>query len=261
MEVVIQPSPNACAAKAARLIANLIQRKPNAVLGLATGGTPVGLYQELIRLHEQEGLDFRHVTTFNLDEYVGLPADHPASYHAFMWRELFSRVNIASNRIYIPDGMTTDIPLFCSQYEDSIRRVGGIDLQILGIGTDGHIGFNEPSSSLRSRTRLKTLTERTRADNARFFTDGMEPPRHCITMGIGTIMEARTVVLLAFGAKKADAIAATVEGPISAMVPGSVLQWHPTAKVLIDEPAAAKLSRADYYRWVYENKPSWQMDQ
>ena len=239
---------------AARLIARLLREKPNAVLGLATGSTPLLLYRELIAMK----LDWRKVTTFNLDEYVGLAATHPQSYHSFMWENLFRHTNIAKKNVHIPDGMTKDIPKFCAAYEKQIRAAGGIDLQVLGIGTDGHIGFNEPSSSLASRTRIKTLTQQTRKDNARFFGSEAAVPQHCITMGIGTIMEARQNLLLAFGPKKARAIAEAVEGPITAMNPASVLQLHPVTKVCLDQAASARLKRADYYRWVYENKPEWQ---
>jgi glucosamine-6-phosphate deaminase len=252
--VIIQPSPAAASAVAAQIIARLLREKPNAVLGLATGSTPLHLYRELVARH----LDWRAVTTFNLDEYVGLPAEHPQSYHAFMWEHLFRHLNIARARVHLPDGMAADIPRFCAEYEERIRAAGGIDLQVLGIGSDGHIGFNEPSSSLGSRTRLKTLTPETIRDNARFFGSEAAVPPHVITMGIGTILEARQVLLLAFGANKADAIAAAVEGPVTSQNPASALQLHRTVKVCLDEAAAAKLRRADYYRWVYDHKPDWQ---
>ena len=254
MEIIIQPTPEAATSVAARIIARLLREKPNAVLGLATGSTPLLLYRELIAMK----LDWRRVTTFNLDEYVGLDAAHPQSYHSFMWKNLFRHTNIAKKNVHIPDGMTKDIPKFCAAYEQQIRAAGGIDLQVLGIGTDGHIGFNEQSSSLASRTRIKTLTQQTRKDNARFFESEAAVPHHCITMGIGTIMEARQNLLLAFGSKKARAIAEADEGPITAMNPASVLQLHPVTKVCLDQAAAARLKRADYYRWVYEHKPGWQ---
>lgn len=258
MEIIIQSTPEAASLIAARHVARIVRDKPRAVLGLATGSTPLALYRELVRLHREQGLDFSSVTTFNLDEYVGLAPAHPASYHAFMRENFFAQVNIAPARIHIPDGLTGDVPAFCQSYEDAIRAAGGIDVQVLGIGTDGHIGFNEPSSSLASRTRIKTLTAQTRRDNARYFASAGEVPLHVITMGVGTIMDARQVLLLAFGAKKADAIAAAVEGPITAMNPASILQMHPVAKCIIDEPAAALLTRLDYYRWVYDQKPAWQ---
>jgi glucosamine-6-phosphate deaminase len=254
MEIIIQPTAEAATSVAARIIARLLRQKPNTVLGLATGSTPLLLYRELIALK----LDWRKVMTFNLDEYVGLPPEHEQSYHHFMWENLFRHINIAKKNVHIPDGMSRNIPKFCAEYEARIRAAGGIDLQVLGIGTDGHIGFNEPTSSLASRTRLKTLTRQTHKDNARFFGRADQVPHHVITMGLGTIMEARQCVLLAFGAKKARAIAAAVEGPLAAINPASILQMHPNAKVCVDQPAAGKLKRADYYRWVYANKPDWQ---
>jgi len=259
MEIIIQPTPEAGSIVAAQIIAKLVRRKPDCVLGLATGSTPLGTYRELIRMHREDGLDFANVTTFNLDEYVGLPLEHPQSYRAFMAENFFRQVNANARRTHIPDGLARDVPAECARYEAAIVAAGGIDLQLLGIGTDGHIGFNEPSSSLASRTRIKTLTERTRADNARFFHgDLAQVPFHCITMGVGTIMASREVLMLAFGANKADAVAAAVEGPITAMNPASVLQMHPVAKCVVDGAAAAKLARRDYYHWVFAHKPDWQ---
>lgn len=255
MEIIIQPTAAQAATIAARIIARLLREKPCAVLGLATGSTPLSLYQTLIDMK----LDWSRVTTFNLDEYIGLPRGHPQSYHSFMWENLFRHVNIRPQNVHIPDGNAPDIPAFCASYEQSIRAAGGIDLQVLGIGGDGHIGFNEPSSSLASRTRIKTLTPQTRRDNARFFGSEEEVPFHVITMGIGTIMEARTNLLLAFGENKAAAIAGMAEGSVTANNPASVLQLHPSVKVCLDEAAASKLQRADYYRWVYQNKPAWQI--
>ncbi|MEO5914543.1 MAG: glucosamine-6-phosphate deaminase [Luteolibacter sp.] len=254
MEIIIQPTPEEATGVAARIIARLLAEKPDAVLGLATGSTPVLLYRELIAMD----LDWSHVTTFNLDEYIGIPREHPQSYHSFMTDNLFRHINISPSHIHIPDGNATDIPASCADYEKRIAAAGGIDLQILGIGTDGHIGFNEPTSSLASRTRIKTLTRQTRIDNARFFGSEEDVPHHVVTMGIGTIMEARQNLLLAFGPGKARAIAEAVEGPVTSLNPASVLQMHPTVKVCLDEPAASQLSRADYYRWVYESKPGWQ---
>ncbi len=254
MEIIIQPTQQAATEVAARIIARLLRDKPNAVLGLATGSTPLSLYQTLIAMK----LDWSHVTTFNLDEYIGLPREHAQSYHSFMWENLFKHVNIGKKNIHIPDGNAQDIPGFCREYEEQISAAGGIDLQVLGIGTNGHIGFNEPSSSLASRTRIKTLTRRTCMANARFFGSEESVPRHVITMGIGTIMEARQNLLLAFGQNKARAIAQAVEGPVTSINPASILQMHPVVKVILDELAAGDLQRSDYYRWVYESKPSWQ---
>ena len=254
MEIIIQPKAEYATDIAARLIARLLRAKPDAVLGLATGSTPLLLYRSLIAMD----LDWSRVRTFNLDEYIGLAEDHPQSYHSFMHENLFRHVNIRPENVHIPDGNATDVPAFCAAYEQRIRDAGGIDLQILGIGTDGHIGFNEPTSSLASRTRIKTLTQQTRQDNARFFSNAAEVPSHVITMGIGTIMEARQVLMLAFGEKKARAIAEAVEGPITAMNPATILQMHPDARFCIDDAAASELKRASYYRWVYANKPDWQ---
>lgn len=259
MEIIIQPTADDCGTMAARIIAALVREKPAAVLGLATGSTPLGTYRELVRLHREEALDFSGVTTFNLDEYVGLSPEHPQSYHAFMQEHLFRHVNVRPECIHIPDGQAQDVSGECARYEAAIRHAGGVDLQLLGIGTDGHIGFNEPSSSLASRTRIKTLTDRTRRDNARFFGGDLEQvPMHCITMGVGTIMDARQVLLLASGTNKAQAVAEAVEGAITAMNPASVLQMHPVAKAILDESAAEKLQRLEYYRWVFDHKPVWQ---
>jgi len=257
MEVIICQDRDVAARLAAREFERQIRRKPASVLGLATGSTPLGLYRELADRVEAGQLDLRACTTFNLDEYVGLPPSHPASYAAYMQEHFFSRIPVARWRI--PNGIAADIENECASYEASIADAGGIDLQLLGLGSDGHIGFNEPSSSLASRTRLKTLTQRTIDDNARFFPSAAMVPHHVITMGVGTIMEARRVVVLAFGEGKSAAIAATVEGPITANVPGSILQMHPSCSLFVDEAAASRLERAAYYRWVWKNKPDWQV--
>ncbi|MGA3266891.1 MAG: glucosamine-6-phosphate deaminase [Verrucomicrobiota bacterium] len=254
MEIVIQPTREATTAVAARICARLIREKPNAVLGLATGNTPLLLYRELIALK----LDWRRIVTFNLDEYVGLAPQHPQSYHSFMWQNLFRHVNVAKKNVHLPDGLARDVPKFCARYEKQIRAAGGVDLQVLGIGTDGHIGFNEPTSSLASRTRIKTLTPQTRRDNAGFFGGEEQVPHHVITMGIGTISEARHCLLLAFGKTKAHAVAAAVEGPLTAMNPASALQLHPQVTMCLDADAASELKLQDYYRWVYDQKPEWQ---
>lgn len=258
MEVIIKPDADAVSKEAARLFQRQLAHKPASVLGLATGSTPLGLYRELVTMAAAGALDFSHVITFNLDEYVGLGPDHPMSYRAYMREHLFRQINIPSENTHVPNGLTPNIARHCADYEDAIRDAGGIDLQLLGIGSDGHIGFNEPSSSLSSRTRLKTLTPRTIADNARFFGGEAEVPRHVITMGVGTIMEARQVVVMATGAVKAHAVAATVEGPIMADVPASILQMHRSCVLIVDEAAAGQLKRGDYYRWVFDHKPDWQ---
>jgi len=254
MEIIIQPTAEAATQVAARWFARVIRENPTAVLGLATGGTPLLLYRELVARQ----LDWSRLTTFNLDEYIGLSPQHPQSYHHFMRENLFRHVNISGPQVNLPDGLANAIPAECERYEDKIRAAGGIELQLLGIGTDGHIGFNEQTSSLASRTRIKTLTPRTRQDNARFFGSEAAVPQHVITMGIGTILEARHCVLLAFGANKARAVAGAVEGPVTAMNPASALQLHPRVTVYLDEAAAAELTLKDYYRWVFEQKPAWQ---
>ena len=254
MEVHICKTYEEMSKQAAQQVADLINKKPNAVLGLATGSTPVGLYKELIRMHKEEGLDFSQVWTFNLDEYVGLPASHDQSYHYFMWENLFKHINIPKEHIHIPSGTTKNYKAFCKWYEERIKECGGIDLQILGIGSDGHIAFNEPGSSLSSRTRLKTLARQTIEDNARFFEKVEDVPIYAITMGVGTILEARSIILLANGAKKADAVAKAIEGPVTSMITASALQLHPEVDVYLDEEAASKLTMREYYDWIQEKK-------
>jgi glucosamine-6-phosphate deaminase len=260
VEVVIQPDGAAAAAYAGRVVASQIRRKPRTVLGLATGSTPVGLYRELIRLHREEDLDFSQVKTFNLDEYVGLPPDHPQSYHQVIRRAFLNYVNAAPGHVHIPNGMAEDIESECERYEDTIRAAGGIDIQILGMGRTGHIGFNEPGSSLGSRTRLKELTPRTIRDNSRFFPSEAEVPRYSITMGVGTIMDARRCLMMVLGDEKAEILAQAIEGPITAMVTATMLQLHPLATIVVDEAAAARLQLHDHYRWVFEHKPDWQRE-
>lgn len=241
MLVVIKRDYDAMSKEGAKLIASLVRKKPDCVLGFATGSTPLGMYKELIRMHNDEGLDFSKVVSFNLDEYVGLAPKHSQSYHYFMWENLFKHINLNPSRIHIPMGMAEDIEGFCEWYEAKIAAYGGIDLQILGIGANGHIAFNEPGSSLGSRTRIKTLTEKTRKDNARFFDNFDEVPKFAITMGVGTIMEAKRLLLLASGPGKAEAIKATVEGAIMAKFPATIVQLHRYAHVLVDEAAASLL--------------------
>jgi glucosamine-6-phosphate deaminase len=260
MEIIIQPDDASASLLGAKIVAKLIREKPHAVIGFATGETPLGLYRHLVEMHRLQGLDFSQVTTFNLDEFVGLDPTHPASFHSYMQENFFLRTNICPDRVNIPDGLAGDIAAFCRAYEEKIRSAGGIDIQILGIGTEGHIGFNEPSSSLSSRTRIKTLTAQARRDHAALFGGEDKVPRHVITMGLGTIMDARKCLLLAFGPKKIQAISQAIEGPITASVPVSVLQLHPHAIIILDEQAAAGLRRANYYRYVYEHKPAWQKD-
>jgi glucosamine-6-phosphate deaminase len=255
MEVIVHKTYEQMSRAAATEMVRVLNAKPNAVLGMATGSTPLGVYQELVKLYQRGELDFSHVTTFNLDEYVGLPITHAQSYHHFMHENFFRHVNIPPQNIHIPSGTTGNFRAFCQWYEQRIQECGGIDLQILGIGSDGHIAFNEPGSSLSSRTRLKTLAKSTIDDNARFFKTRDEVPIYAITMGVGTIMEAREVILLATGAKKAAAVAAAVEGPVTAMITASALQMHPSTRVYLDEPAAQELKMREYFDWVQEKKP------
>src|SRR3954470_10984845 len=226
MEVIVAKTAADMSVAAAREVADILNAKPNAVLGMATGSTPLGLYQELVRLHRCGELDFSHVTTFNLDEYVGLPITPPQSYHQFMHENFFRHVNIPPQNVHIPSGTTTNYPAFCAWYERRIEECGGIDIQILGIGSDGHIAFNEPGSSLASRTRLKTLAKQTIDDNARFFKSAKDVPIYAITMGVGTILEAKKLLLVANGKKKADAVAQMIEGPVTSMITASALQLH-----------------------------------
>lgn len=258
MEVVILSGSKQIGKLAADAIEELLRRKPNAVLGLATGSSPLPIYDELVARYDRVGLDFSRASGFALDEYVGLPAGHPESYREVIRREFTDRVNIAPENVHGPDGTATDIPEACRAYEEAIAAVGGTDLQLLGVGTDGHIGFNEPGSSFASRTRIKSLIEQTRRDNARFFSGLADVPHHVLTQGLGTIMDARHVILVATGAQKAQAVREFVEGPVSAICPASVLQFHPHATVLLDEAAASALKLADFYRHTYDNKPAWQ---
>ncbi len=242
MLVIVKDDYPAMSREAARLVAECLRKKPDMVLGLATGSTPLGTYAELTRIHREDGLDFSRVRTFNLDEYIGIAPSHSQSYHYFMMENFFKHINIDPRNVHIPDGMATDIDSHCEWYEEQIRKVGGVDLQILGIGANGHLAFNEPGSSLGSRTRIKTLTQQTINDNARFFSDPKDVPHYAITVGIGTIMDARELILLANGPKKADALHAAVEGPITAMCPASIIQMHRHATVIADSEAASKLT-------------------
>ncbi|MDT3438200.1 glucosamine-6-phosphate deaminase [Pseudofrankia sp. BMG5.37] len=259
MEVVPLTTAGGVAALAADVVEALVRRRPAAVLGLATGSSPLPAYQELIRRRRAgAGPSYGEVTCFNLDEYVGLPPDHEQSYRATIARELTDGLGIDPARVHGPDPGEDGLATAGERYEELILKVGGVDVQLLGIGSDGHLAFNEPGSSLASRTRMKTLTARTRADNARFFGSLDQVPRHVLTQGLGTILRARHLLLVATGAGKAEAIAAAVEGPVSASCPASVLQLHPHATVLLDEAAASGLEREAYYREVYAGKPAWQ---
>jgi glucosamine-6-phosphate deaminase len=258
MEIVILPDGEAVGRVAARKIADVVEHTPAAVLGLATGSSPLAIYAELARLVDRGDLDFSNTSGFALDEYVGIPADHPESYLSVLHREVVVPLGMDPSRVHVPDGRASDIVAACADYEQAIVDAGGVDIQLLGIGANGHIGFNEPTSSFASRTRIKTLAPSTVAANARFFDTADEVPTHCLTQGLGTILAARQLVLVAQGEAKADAIAAAVEGPLSSMCPGSALQLHQFATVIIDEAAASKLRLADYYRYTWANKPDWQ---
>jgi glucosamine-6-phosphate deaminase len=259
MEVVILADAKEIGGVAADAIASLLSGKPDAVLGLATGSSPLAIYDELAARCDAGLISFRQARGFTLDEYVGLSADHPERYRNVIDRVFVSRIDVAPGAVHGPDGLAADIPAACASYENAIREAGGVDLQILGIGTDGHIAFNEPGSSLASRTRIKTLTRQTRIDNARFFGGDVESvPTHCLTQGLATIMEARHVILVATGSRKAEAVHHLVEGPVSAMWPATVLQHHPHVTALLDDAAAHRLQLAGYYRETYRSKPDWQ---
>ncbi|NLE59020.1 MAG: glucosamine-6-phosphate deaminase [Planctomycetes bacterium] len=242
MEVVICPNHDDLSLRAARIVAELIRAKPDAVLGLPIGSTPIGLYRELVRMHPQEGLSFAQVRVFNLIEYVGLGPEHPQSSHRFMHQYLFDHVDIRPDQVYAPSGLAMDLDAHCLYYEQQIADCGGIDLLVLGIGTDGHIAFNEPGSSFNSRTRRVALARQTIDDNARFFPSRQHVPMMAVSLGIGTILDARRILLLANGPNKAGILAAAVEGMVNEMCPASALQLHDHITVLADESAASKLT-------------------
>ena len=258
MEVIIRPNADAVAQLVARLIAKELRANPHLVLGLATGRTMESVYRILARLHKEKQLDFSLCRTFNLDEYVGLSGDDPHSYRYYMDKRLFSQVNIDKRNTHLPNGMAPDLDGECREYEAKIKRAGGIDLQLLGIGKAGHIGFNEPLSALRSRTRVKALTPATIEQNAAIFEDVGRAPRRAITMGVGTILECRRCLLMATGVSKADIVAKAVEGPITSMISATALQLHAHCTVVVDEAAASKLNATDYYRWIFQNEPEWE---
>jgi len=259
MEVIIQADAATIGRIVADAIANLLARKPGAVLGLATGSSPMAVYDELARRCTAGEMSFAHARGFMLDEYVGLKADHPQRYRNVIEADFVCRVDFAPDAVRGPDGLAADLPGECAAYDAAIAAAGGVDLQILGIGTDGHIGFNEPGSSLASPTRIKTLAAQTRADNARFFDGHIDDvPKHCLTQGLATIMSARHIVLVASGRGKAQAVHHLAEGGVSAMWPATILQHHPHVSVLIDDAAACRLQLADYYRQTYASKPEWQ---
>ena len=254
MEVIIKKDYDEVCGEAAGIIQEAWRQENGLVLGFATGNTPLGLYRRLIELYGQGEIDFASVRAFNLDEYVGLEESHPQSFAYYMDHHLFRHVNIPRENIFRLSGRPADIEAHCRSYERKIRDMEGIDIQILGIGKNGHIAFNEPGSSLASRTRLKILTPETVKANRPFFQDESEVPRFCLTMGIGTILETKSVLLLASGKEKAGIVGRAVEGPVTASVPASALQLHARAKFIIDEPAASELAKKDYYIWANENK-------
>lgn len=255
-EVVIVPDPATGGELVADEITRLIRRDPETVLGFATGSTPLPVYEALVpRL---AGVDVSRVRGFALDEYVGIDPRHPESYRSVIRREVVDPLGLDPARVHVPDGSVEGIEYAGDAYEAAIRDAGGVDLQLLGIGRTGHLGFNEPGSSFASLTRVKTLTERTRADNARFFDAIDEVPAHCITQGLGTILRARHLVLLAWGERKAEAVAGALEGPLAAVLPASAIQLHAHVTVVVDEAAASRLRFAEYYRCTWENKPAWQ---
>jgi len=250
MEIIIFPSYKEVNKEVTKRVTSIIKKKPDSVLGLATGRTMLGVYRSLVEAYKENKINFSATTTFNLDEYIGFPPGNPITFYSYMQENLFNHININPKNIFIPPSMPGNIEKDCRLYEEMIEKKGGIDLQLLGIGQEGHIGFNEPSSSLQARTRVKTLTEETLRDNF----GSTKGPRFTLTMGIGTIMEAREIILVALGKEKARPIAEAVEGPVSASCPASALQFHPQAKIIMDEEAGSLLKRKDYYKWVWEHK-------
>ena len=257
MEVIVQPNAAAAAQFTARLIADAIKAKPQFNLGLATGATMEAVYAELADMNKKKKVDFSKVSSFNLDEYIGLPPEDKNSYRYYMDYHLFDKINIDKKNTHLPDGMTKDEAGEGARYEAAIKAAGGIDLQLLGIGSDGHIGFNEPLSSFASRTRAKSLTPATYRQNSIYFDPPESMPMRAFTMGVGTILDARHIVMLILGAKKAGIAAQAIEGPLSSMVTGSAIQLHPSAVVVLDEGAASKLTMREYYDWVFAHEPKW----
>ena len=258
MEVIVRPTKPDASWLAARLIESAVRAKPHIVLGLATGRTMERVYAKLVQLHQEQDLDFSLVRTFNLDEYIGLPREDENSYRYYMNHHLFDHINIDPRNTFLPDGMASDVNAECKHYESVIHAVGGIDLQLLGIGRAGHIGFNEPLSALQSRTRAKALTPMTIAENSGEFKDPTRMPRRAITMGVGTILEAKRLLVLVTGETKAGILAKAVEGPITSMVSATAIQLHQNVQVICDDEAAVELSGRDYYDWIFKNEPEWQ---
>ncbi|NOY75869.1 MAG: glucosamine-6-phosphate deaminase [Kiritimatiellaeota bacterium] len=258
MQVIIRSDEETACDLAASIIDGRVRGHLDSVLGLATGCTMETLYDNLARRHERDGLDFSLIRTYNLDEYIGIPPDHPGSYRHYMNEHLFNKVNIDLRNTHLPLGMAEDLAKECEMYEKSINVNGGIDLQLLGIGESGHIGFNEPLSALKSRTRDKALTPTTIEQNKHLFDPPESMPKRAITMGVGTILEAKRILLLVTGSKKAEILAKAVEGPVTSMVSASALQLHERCTVIVDEAAAANLSCKEYYNWIFETEPEWE---
>jgi glucosamine-6-phosphate deaminase len=258
MEVVIRPNADAATDLVARVIARELRDNPRLVMGLATGRTMESVYARLVQMHREEGLDFSACRTFNLDEYVGLSSNHANSYRHYMNHHLFLQVNIDLQNTHLPDGMAADLVAECANYERLIAGNGGIDLQLLGIGQNGHLGFNEPLSALRSRTRVKILSPMTRAQNVPLFPRPELVPHRAITMGVGSILDCRRCILLATGEEKAAIVAKAVEGPITSMISATALQLHPECTLILDEAAGSQLKESDYYHWVFEHQPEWE---
>lgn len=256
--VIVRDELEAGELVAGAILAELIE-KPDLVLGLATGSSPQTVYTELASRLKQSRVDVSQMWGFALDEYVGLTPDHPASYHSTIARQVTDPLGLNPERVFVPNGNLADVHHAGPDFESKLGEVGGVDIQILGIGSNGHVGFNEPGSSLASPTRIKTLTERTRTDNARFFDSPDEVPTHCVTQGIGTILRSKRIFMLAFGPSKAEAVQRAVEGPVSSSCPASAIQLHPRVTVLADSAASSRLTQVDYYRHAWESKPEWQV--
>ncbi len=258
MEIIINNDSVAVGEMIAKRIVELFTAKPNAILGLATGSSPLPTYRAIRRHFEAGNVTFARAEAFTLDEYLGLPHDHPELYRTVIRRELTDHLDFAPGAVHSPDPLAADPHAAAAEYDQAIAAIGGVDLQLLGIGVDGHIGFNEPGSSLVSRTRVEPLMKSTRVANARFFGGDVNAvPTHCITQGLGTVMSAKHLILIAAGASKARAIAGTIEGAVSSRWPASVLQFHPHATVFLDDEAASKLELVDYYREAFGQVPSW----
>ncbi len=259
MEVLIRPNSKSATELVARLITDALKAKPDMVLGLATGETMEQLYHRLIEIHNEEGLDFSKMKTFNLDEYVGLAPENKGSYRHYMNFHFFDKINIDKKNTFLPNGCASDLDAECVEYEKKIKEFGGIDLQLLGIGISGHIGFNEPLSALFSRTRVKALCPATLKQNSKYFDNVNKIPKRAFTMGIGTILDAKRILMMATGKKKAEILLKALEGPVTAMVSATALQLHPKTVVVLDEESASMLEGKDYYKWIFDNEPEWEI--